>query len=813
MDLRQQDLRLALRFLARNRGTSAAAILALAVGIGACTAVFTVVHGVLLRPLPYPAPDRLEAVSEVSARGQRMSFSDPNFEDVRDANRSFEALAQYSANVASVSGGSTPVRATVCAASEGFFDVVGIRPAQGRAFSAEEYRPGALPVAIVGHGYWQRSLGANPDLASLQLRLEGRVHAVVGVMPAGFDFPSGTDVWVPRGLYPRYPSRTAHNWSVLGRLRDGVSEAQARSDLGGIARRLKQEHGDDTWMVDAAVVPLREALTGTARPALLLLSGAVGFLLLVACANVANLLLAQAAARQREMAVRMAVGASRAHLARQLLSESLILSLLGATGGVLLASFGVRFLLALEPGKLPRAQEVGVSAFALAFSLGMCFLTALGLALVTVLRATREAAPVSLHEAERAPAGASRRTLELLVLSQVAATVALLIGAGLLGRSLFRLLSIDPGFRVGSVVAMDVSFADDGEGAAVSARRVRFHDETVARLRALPGVREVGVVNVVPLGGEGADGTFLITDREMRSFDDFDALMRDPALTGEAEFRVATDGFFRALGIRLVRGRLFGEEDGPETPHVALISESLARTRWPSEDPLGKRIQFGNMDGDLRLFTIVGIVGDVREAGLDREPRPTFYAYYRQRPAAAVTLTFLIHSDAAPAAVVSGARGIVHALDPELPPRFRTIEEIKAASLADRRFTLWLLGTFGVAALLLAALGIYSVTAYSVARRTREVGIRMALGAQPREVLGLVLAEGTRPVAAGAVVGILSALALTRLMRSLLFGVAPGDPQTVAAVALLLGVIALGACLVPALRATRVDPVIALRAE
>ena len=813
MGLWGQDLRVAVRFLARNRGTSAAAILALAVGIGACTAVFSVVHGVLLRPLPYPAADRLETVFEVSARGQHMSFSDPNFEDIQGANRSFEALVQYAASVESVAGGNEPVRAGVCAASERFFDVVGVRPSQGRAFSAEELQPGSPPVAIVSHGYWQRSLGATSDLASLHLRFEGRVHAVVGVMPAGFDFPSGTDVWVGRGLYPRYPSRTAHNWRVLGRLRDGVSEAQARSDLGAIARRLKQEHGDDTWMVDAAVVPLREALTGSARPALLLLSGAVGFLLLVACANVANLLLAQAAARQREIAVRMAVGATRGHLARQLLSEALLLSGLGALGGVLLASWGVRFLLALEPGNLPRAHEVGVSLAALGFSLGMCFLTALGLGLVTVLRATRTVAPISLHEAERAPAGASRRTLEILVLSQVAATVALLIGAGLLGRSLFRLLSVDPGFRVGSVLAMDVSFTDDGESTGVLARRVRLHDETVARLRALPGVREVGVVNVVPLGGGGANGTFLIMDREMRGFEEFETLAHDPTLTGEAEFRIATSGYFRALGIRLVRGRLFGDEDGPETPHVAVISESLARTRWPSDDPLGKRIQFGNMDGDRRLFTIVGIVSDVREAGLDREPRPTLYACYRQRPRAAATLSFLIHAEAPPAAVVAGARGIVHALDPELPPRFRTIEEIRAASLADRRFTLWLLGAFGVAALLLAALGIYSVTAYSVARRTREVGIRMALGAQPREVLGLVLAEGARPVAAGVVIGILAALALTRLMRSLLFDVAPGDPSTVAAVALLLGVIALGACLVPALRATHVDPVIALRAE
>jgi predicted permease len=809
-----EDVRFAARLLPRNRGTNGPALLALVLGVGACTAVFSVVHGVLLRALPYTDPDRLVTVAEVSDRGQRMSFSDPNFEDLREASHGFAGLAQYAASVVSVSGGREPVRAGVAAVSDDFFDVVGVRPSMGRAFAPEEQRSGAGAVAVVSHGYWERSLSRAGDLSRIRLRLDGRVHDVVGVMPPGFAFPAGTDVWVPRGLYPRLPSRTAHNWRVLGRLRPDVTLEQARGEATEVARRLKAEHGDLTWMADAEVRPLRDSLTAGVRPALIVLSGAVAFLLLVACANVANLLLAQAAARQRELAVRLAVGAGRRRLVRQLVTEALLLSFLGSLGGIVLAGWGVRLLLAFEPGTLPRAEEVGLHAPVLAFAVLLCVGTALLVGLAVVLRSTRGVGSGSLHEGEHAAAGGPRRiTLDALVLFQVAATVTLLAGAGLLGRSLLRLLSVDPGFRVASLLALDVAFPADNDSAEALARRVRFSDEVLARLRALPAVREAGLASVVPLGGTGGDGVFLVIDREIGGFEEFEALTRDPALTGEAEFRVASPGYFRALGIPLLRGRLFGEADGPDTPHVAVISESLARRRWPDEDPLGRHVEFGNMDGDLRLFTIVGVVGDVREAGLDREPRPTFYAFYRQRPRAAASPSFVVRADGPPAPLVSAARRLVRELDPELPPRFRTIEEIRAASLADRRFTLLLLGAFGTAALLLAALGIYGVTSYSVARRTREVGIRMALGARPAEVLGLVLGEGVRPVAAGAGLGILAALALSRLMSSHLFGVAPGDPATLAGVAALLALVALLACLAPARRAIRADPIVALRAE
>jgi predicted permease len=807
-----QDIRFSGRLFSRNRATTAAAVLALAVGIGASTAVFSVVHGVLLRPLPYVEEERIVAITQVGARGQSMRFSDPNFEDVRDQNRSLQSIAEYAVRVESVVGGTEPVRAAVAAVSRSFFEVFRVRPVAGHLFDAQEALPGAAPTALVSHAYWRRSLGAAADLSALRLRIEGRLHAVIGVLPPGFSFPADAEVWIPRALYPRYDSRTAHNWEVVGRLRDGLGVREARADLSGLARRLAAQYGDDTWMVDASVRPLREALTGDARPALLLLLGAVFFLLLVACANVANLLLAQAAARQRELSIRIAVGAGRGRLVRQLLTEALLLSLAGGAVGVLLARWAVNGLLALEPGKLPRVREVAVDLPVIAFAFAACLVTASAIGLVTALRATGAAAPLVLRGARGSSGPASRRTLASLVLSQVAATVVLLVGASLLGRSLLRLLSTDPGFRVGSVVAMDVALPA-AEGEEGWARRVWLHDEVIARLQELPGVREVGAINLVPLAGDGANGTFAVTDHEAARLEELEALFKNPSATGEAHFRIASEGYFRAFRIPLVRGRLFDASDSPDRPHAAVVSESLARQRWPSEDPIGKRVQFGNMDGDLRLFTIVGIVGDVRDAGLDRPPRPTFYANARQRPRAASALTFVVHTEGPPATLVAAARGIVRGIDPDLPPRFRTVEELRSSSVADRRFALWLLGAFAASALALAALGIYGVASYSVARRAQEVGIRMALGAQPREVVALVVGEGARPVVAGAAIGIGAAFALTRLMTSLLYGVDPGDPLTLVGVAALLAIVALAATLVPARRATRVDPVGALRAE
>jgi predicted permease len=808
------ELRASVRQFLRGRSTTLVAVLALSLGIGVATALFSVVHAVLLRPLPYPDSERLVRVQPINPKGLRTnSVSEPNFEDLRDGSRSFEALALYSSWPQSVAGGSEPVRAEVAVVSDRFFGVLGVSPRLGRPFSAEDQAPGAIPTALVSHAFWQRALASRADLAGLSLRSGGRSYAVIGVLPPGPGFPVGADVWLPKNQFPRNPSRTANNWRVVGRLRAGVSVEQARHETSALARQLRERHGDDTWMADADVRSLREALTGDARQALLVLFAATGVLLLAAWANVANLLLAQAAGREREFAVRLALGATRGRLLRQLGTETLVLASVGGLLGVAFATVGVRLLLAFEPGRLPRAEEVGSSPAKLLFALAASLATALGVGLFTGWRAVRRASRTALVDGARGAAtGTSRRLLDALVASQVAAAATLLVGGGLLGRSLAGLLDVDPGFRTEHRVALDVSLPE-ADSPEILTERVRFHDEVVARLLALPGVSTVGAVNTPPLAGGGADGAFLATEQPVVDFDAFGRLMKDPAIAGHAEFRVAGPGYLAALGIPLVRGRDFDARDVADAPHVALVSEALVRARFAGVDPIGRRIHFGNMDGDMRPYTIVGVVGDVRDDGLDAPPRPTFYASLRQRPRAFSALSFVAQVDGDPAAFAAAAREVVRALAPELPPRVRTLVSLRDDSLAERRFALLLLAVFAGGALALAALGVYGVAAYTVARRTREMGVRLALGARPAQVLGLVVGQGTRAVAIGGALGLFGAFALGRALSSLLYGVRPADPATVAAVALLLAAAGVAASLVPARRAARLDPARALRDE
>ncbi|MDQ3950841.1 MAG: ABC transporter permease, partial [Gemmatimonadota bacterium] len=607
MDALRHDFRFALRSFLRSPGFSAITVLTLALGIGATTAIFSVVYGVLLRPLPYPDPDRITRVYEVEAAGARINLSDPDFEDFRSQSRSFAALAQVQgAGPTSVSGDVEPVRAPQAIVSKDFFRVFGIQPVAGRAFVAEEQHEGAPPAVMVSHRFWRERLGAAPDFAGKKLIFNGRVHQVVGVLPPSLDYPVGADVFTPRELEERLPSRTAHNWTVVGRLRPGVSVAQAQAELSAIARRLKANLGDETDMADAALVPLHEQLVGHARPALLVLLGASGFLLLIACANVSNLLLARSAARQRELAVRVAMGAGRGRIVRQLIAEALVLSLAGGAAGVLIAVAGVRALLALEPGSVPRLGEVGVSWTALLFAFGVAFATALVLGVITALRGAGEGAlREALAQSQRGLAAGGSYVRSGLVVAQVALTLVLLVGVGLLGRSFVRLLSVDPGYRTGGAVVLDLS-TPWPETDADAARQRRFYDELMARLRIIPGVANVGGVNAFPLRGGGSNGTFLVLARpdEKIDFSQLATLAKIPERTGTADFRVASEGYFRAMGIPLVRGRLFDERDGPDAPHVALVSQTLAAKEWPNEEAIGKIIQFGNMDGDLRPFTV-----------------------------------------------------------------------------------------------------------------------------------------------------------------------------------------------------------------
>jgi predicted permease len=743
-----------------------------------------------------------------------MQFSDSNFDDVSAGSHSFQSMAQYSSRTFTISGGSEPLRAPGAVVSSGFFGTLGVQPVIGRTLQPEEDTPGSPPVIVVSYNFWQRYLGGDTDLASKTLTLFDHTHQVIGVMPQGFSFPAGTEFWTSRSLSPKLPSRSAHNWQAIGRLKDGATIEQARLEGSAIAKLLKQEYGDKTWMMDVSVVPLQEEMVASVKPALMILMGAVVFLLLIACANVVNLLLAQSASRQKEVAVRLALGATKWRMIRQFMTESLLLVFLGATLGVLLAWWGVDSLLAMEPGNLPRTGDVGIDYRVLGFAALVSLATASLLGFITAWRSTSQNLNETLKATSRSQlgGGTGRSTRNMLVVAQVALTLVLLTGAGLMGRSLIGLLSVDPGFRTEKTVVMQLSHTFPADEAA-KVRQANFHEQLSERLRAIPGVESVGGTSSFPFSGNHPDGTFLIMqpNETVTELSDFERLSLDKQRTGSADYRIASEGYFRAMNIPLLRGRLFNPSDAPEGQHVAVISESLARQRWPNEDPLGKLIQFGNMDGNLKLFTIVGVVGDVREYGLDAEPRPTFYGYYKQRPFGSFSV--VIYGSADEAAIISAARGILREMDPNLPPRFRTVREVVSASVADRRFNLLLLGAFAGTALLLAVLGIYGVTAYSVSQRTQEIGVRMALGAQPGNIFRMIMLEGLLLASIGVAIGLAGALALTRLIGSMLYGIPPHDPITFGISAGFLALMALAACYFPARRATKVDPMIALRYE
>jgi putative ABC transport system permease protein len=818
-----QDFRYAARVLGRNPGVTAIMVFTLTLAIGATTAIFSVVYGVLLRPLPYPGADRITAISELNSQGRLSRLADPNFDDFRDQSHSFQSIAKYTAETISVSGGSTPTRTPVAAVTSQLLAVLGVEPIIGRDFTASDNQKGAAPVALVSYSYWRQYLGSAQDLSQSHLKINDAVYSVIGVLPSGFRFPDDAEVWLAADIDGENLSRTSHNYSAVGRLKDGVSVDQARQDISAIAQRIYQASSEknDYLLRDARVVPLQDSITGEVRSPLLILLGAVGFLLLVACANVANLLLAQASVRERELSIRSALGAARGRLVRQFLTEAFLLSLIGGALGVLTALWGVAGLLAVAPKTLPRLDTVSISVPVLLFAFVLCTVVAVGLGAFTAFRATRGDLRQGLEEGGRGQAGSqgSQRLGRALVAAQIAITLVLVIGAGLLGRSLMKVLEVDPGFRVDKIVAMDVSLPwenmsqprpDDPN--AKSAQGI-FFANLIDRLKQIPGVRSVGAASALPMTGGLPDGMFvLMTQNEVpKTTDGFDALWNQKERIGNADFCVTTSGYFQVLGIPLIRGRMFDDRDAPNAPHVAVVSESLAHDRWPHQDPIGHTIEFGNMDGDMRLLTIVGIVGDTHEYGLDEPPRATVYVNLFQRPRAEMTVTML--SDADTRLVSSAAREILHDLNPQIPPSFQTFQQVYSASLGSRKFNVILIGFFGITALLLASAGVFGVMAYSVSRRTREFGVRVALGATPHDVLRMVLGQGMRTILIGVAIGIVGSFALTQTVSSLLFGVTATDPLTFAAVTVLLIAVALLACYIPARRATKVDPMVALRYE
>jgi ABC-type antimicrobial peptide transport system permease subunit len=821
-----KDIRFGVRSLLKRRGFTAIAVLTLALGIGACTAIFSVVDGVLLRSLPYPEAERIVQLRELNSKGGQMRFAEPNYLDVRARSRTFEAMAQYSGGTTTVHGGSEPARAVTFRVSGDFFRVLGTQPYLGRTFVGEETEPGGAPVVVISYDFWRRVLGGRLDLTATTLTVSDKGFTVVGVMPPGFGFPQNAEVWIPRDRSVPETSRSAHNWHVFARVLPANTIEQARAEVSALGKQLKQEHGKDMDGVAFTLVPLQEDIVGNVRGALLMVLGAVGFLLAVACANVANLLLAQMTARQREFAVRSALGATRLHLARQFITENLLVTIAAGALGVLLSFWGVDLLIGLNQQSLPRVNEIGVDVRAIAFTLGLCLLVAVGLGLVPLLRFSSRDLEASLREAGRGqPGHTGQRLRSLLVVAQMALTVILLVAAGLLGKSFYRLLQVDPGFQTESAVAMELSLprvavdkkryqdfmqayrrlkehgiaSDTAVQLRPEEERQRiFQEQLLDRLGALPGVSAVGTISQLPLRGDGPDGTFFIDN--------------NPAKSGSASFRLASTGYFAAMGIPLLQGRTFDRSDQPNSPHAALISESMAKKYWPNENPIGQRIQFGNMDGDLRLLHVVGVVGDVHDRGVDTATSPTVYANGLQRsPSSAMSV--VVRGRVAPATLAPSMRQVVRSLDSQLPANFKTLDQVFAASLDQRRFSLVIFGAFGGVALFLAAMGIYGVTNYAVTQRTQEIGIRMALGARISDVLKLVLRNGMSLALIGAALGVAGALATTRVMSRMLFGVAPTDPATFTAVVVVLVVVAFVACYIPARRATKVDPLVALRYE
>jgi putative ABC transport system permease protein len=795
-----KDLRFAIRNLRKRPGFAAIVILVLGLGIGSTTAIFSIVDALLLRPLPYPNADRLVLMREVGPKGNQMAVAEPNFRDVRTISRSFEHIGVSAGSFPLVvTSGNTTSRSRVSFASSDFFAAMGVQPIAGRFFLPEEEQFGGPIATIISYGYWQRALGGRPDFNSVKLNVDGVTCNIVGVMPPTFDYPAQTEVWITRNTEPALPSRTAHNNPVIGLLRPGVTLDQAKADVSLIAKQLKQTYGEKTDAIDFALIPLQNYLTRNVRQGLGLLLGSVALLFLVACANFSNLLLGQLISRQREFTLRIALGASRMRLTRQVLIENLVLTLPGALLGLLLAMLAVRSLLLLEKGTLPRVNAIAIDARVMVFACALGILIAIVLSLLPGLRSRRDL-NVGLKNGGRTVGSSGSHLRGGLVVAQVGMTLVLLTGAGLLARSFLNVMGIKPGFAIDSTMVMTLSLPttitpEEDE------RLRQFYVQLLDRVGQLPGVTAVGGINVLPLQGGGADGQFLVDN--------------DPSQKGNAEYRVASSGYFTAMRIPLLRGRLFDNSDRADGQHVAVISQSLAQRYWPNGDAIGKRIQFGNMDTDKHLMQIVGIVGDVRDANLERPAEPTVYGYSLQRPQwwQVARLAIVIRTQTDPETLIPSLRATVQSLRSDAPASFSTLQQVFSDAFDARRFSLTLFGVFGVVALLITVIGLYGTLSYSVTERTREMGIRMALGAQRGNVLRLVIKQGLRLAAVGVVIGVIGAWASTRLMTTLLFGVTPMDSITLIVVVATLVLVALAACYVPARRATKVDPLVALREE
>jgi putative ABC transport system permease protein len=796
-----QDLWYAIRSLHRNPAFTAAAILVLALGIGANTAIFTVVNGVLLRPLPFPEPERLFLIT-YEPRQPVFSFgpslTDHHYLHFRKHDQQFENVTSFSTYPVALTRAGDPVRLVAAAVTPEFLNVLKAAPAAGRGFLPNEGRE-RVHVAILGDKLWRGRFRSDPEILGRSITLDGVAHTVIGIMPPGFSFPQNAELWTPMEI--QLQPNNSYSRPVIGRLRPGVTPEQAQAALEAIAARSPLGHGERRSELTPRILPLLDVMTADIRKALFVFMGAVAFVLLIACANVANLLLMRAASRRHEIGIRAALGARRRRLIRQLLTESTVVSLAGGTAGVLFAFWAVPVLLALAPeGTIPRADEIRLDGWVLAFTAALSVLTGIAFGLAPAFQSTRCALRESLSEGARTLTGTSERLRSALVVAEIALALVLLTGAGLLLRSFWRMHSVDPGFRADHVLTATVELPD-ARYRTVTERRA-FHQRTLAMLAATPGVVTAGAVNWIPLGRGLIRGDFQLDGGRQRPRG---YIVDKP---------VVSPVYFRTMGIRVLAGREFEASDNAVAPGVVIVSRSVAHTLWPAGDAIGRRIALTDKPTPKDWLTIVGVVDDVRQNGLTATPSPAIYQPYLQasQPFFLAHMTFVVRTAADPATVASGLRAALREIDPDLPAQsIATMQDVIAGTTAEPRFQSRLLGAFAVLAVLLAAIGIYGVLACSVAERRREIGIRMALGAGERDVVRMVLRRTMLLAGIGVVLGTAGALVLTRLLEKFLYEIRPTDPITFVTVAAILLGVAVIAGLLPARRASSVDPMATLR--
>jgi putative ABC transport system permease protein len=803
-----QDLRYAFRLLAKSPGFTAIAVLTLALGIGANSAIFSVVNGVLLRPLAFRDPARLVIVAEKSPF-PTISTSYQNFVDWHDQSRSFESMEATRGTGLSLTGAGEPELLLARMATAGLFPLLGVEAHIGRTFLPEEDRAGAAPVALLSYGLWQRRFGGSREIIGKPITLSSQPYTVVGVLPAGFQILQPADVFVPfKPWAVTLPDD--RNWHpgiiAVARLKPGVIREQARAEMVGITKRLEQQYPDYNTGTSADVVGLQEQMVQNIRPALILLLGAVSLVLLIACVNVANLLLARAASRGREVAIRTAIGAGRARVIRQLLTESVLLSLGGGLLGLFLAWASLGPLLKISAGSVPQVIPIELDRSVLFFTFLVSLITGLVFGIVPALRTAGFDLRGTLNENTRgSTSGPGHHRLRgVLVASEMALAVLLLVGSGLLLRSFSRLQDVPPGFQSDHLLVADIPLSQTAY--AKPEQRYQFFDRLVERAKVLPGVRSAGAASFLPVSGGGSIIHFNITGHPPKTPHDYVA----------AGYRTVTPNYLETLGVPLLQGRLLTPRDSEKAPAVVVINATMAKTHFAGENPLGKRIQLGaTPDKDVPTMEIVGVVGDVRP-GLGVDPQTEMYLPYRQADLVlpVFQLSLVLRTAADPQLQTSALRNALAEIDPNQPlVNVRTMEDNIATTVAQPRFRTWLIGIFAAVALVLAAVGVYGVMSYTVTQRTSEIGIRVTLGAQPEDVFKIVVGEGLRLALAGVGVGIVAALAMTRVLQSFLFGISAYDPPTFFGVALLLTIVAVAASFFPARRATLVDPMVALRYE